>query len=58
MKSSLDLGMSIPSVVRQIGHEMPPKLWSKLRPKGKDYKVKNVAHHPVYKSQVLSHCSC
>ena len=58
MKSSPDLGMSIPNVVRQTGHEMPPKLWSKLRPKGKACKVKDVALHPVYKNQVISHCSC
>ena len=35
MKSLPDLGMSIPSAVEQIGHEMPPKPWLKLRLKGK-----------------------
>ena len=33
MKSWSDLGMSIPSSVGQ--NEMPPKLWSKWRPKGR-----------------------
>ena len=28
MKSSPDLGMSIPRGVRQIDHEIPSKLWS------------------------------
>ena len=58
MKFSPDLGMSIPNIVRQTGHEMPPNLWLKLRPKEKDCEVKNVAHHPVYKNQVISLCSC
>ena len=35
MKSLLDLGMSIPGTLGQSGHEMPPKPWSKLRPKGR-----------------------
>ena len=33
MKSSPDLGMSIPNAVGQIGHEVPPKSLSKLRHK-------------------------
>ena len=35
MKSLTDLGMNIPSAMGQIGHEMVPKPWLKLRPKGK-----------------------
>ena len=35
MKSLIDLGMSIPSALGQVGHEMPLKPWSKLRPKGR-----------------------
>lgn len=35
------------STQRQIGHYMPPKLPLKLRPKGRDCKIKNATHHPV-----------
>lgn len=34
-KSLTDLGVSIPSTLGQACHEMSPKPWSKLRPKGK-----------------------
>ena len=42
--------------MRQISHEMPLKLWLKLRPKSRDCKAKNVAHIQFYKHQVISHC--
>ena len=35
MKHLPDIGMSIPSTMGQIVHEMSPKSWSKLGPKGK-----------------------
>ena len=34
-KSLPDLGMRILSTIGQTGHKIPPKAWSKLRPKGK-----------------------
>ena len=44
MKSLPDLGMSIPSTVGQISHEIPPKFWLKLK---RERMWHNVAHHSV-----------
>ena len=42
MKSLPDL-----STMGHTDNEMPPKSWSKLRLKGRDYKMKNMTHHPA-----------
>ena len=57
MKPLLDLGISIPSAMEQIGHKMPPKPWTKWRQKGRDCKIMWPTIQ-FYKNQVISHCSC
>ena len=47
MKSLPDLRMSILSIMGHTDDEMHPKPWSKLRLKGRDDKMKNMAYHPA-----------
>ena len=65
VKSSSDLRLSIPKGMGHIGHEMPPRLWSKLRLReGIKNVIKNVTHHPVlqesssYWRQLLTYSTC
>ena len=52
MKSLSDVGMSIPSTVGQISHEMPPKFW--LDKKGRGFGI-TLPTIQFYKNQAISH---
>lgn len=54
MKSSPDMGMSIPNTVGQIGHEMPPKSLSKVDTTGGFCKKKKCCTIQFYKIWVIS----
>ena len=52
MKSLPDVGMSIPSTVGQISHEMPPKFWLDKKGKGCGIMLPTIQ---FYKNQAISH---